>query len=323
MAEPDRPAVFVTRRLPEAVERRLQRTYRVIPNPEDRPLGPEELVARSQDADAVICTVADRFNAEIISRLGPRVRVLAAFSVGTDHIDLEAARARGIVVTNTPDVVTEATAEIALLLLLGAARRAPEGDRLVRSGQWSGWAPTQLLGRQLTGKRLGIVGMGRIGQAFATRARGLGVQLHYTDRFRLPAEREQGAVFHPELEDLLRVSELLSLHAPALPETRHLLNARTLALLPQGAIVVNSARGDLVDDEALIAALRSGRVGAAGLDVFQGEPALHPGYRELPNTFLLPHLGTATLETREAMGFRALDNVDAVLAGRPPRDRVG
>jgi lactate dehydrogenase-like 2-hydroxyacid dehydrogenase len=309
--------------MPEAVERRAQRDYRVILNPEDRPLGPDELIARSRDADAVICTVADRFGADVIAQLAPRVRVLASYSVGTDHIDVAAASARGIVVTNTPDVVTEATAEIALLLLLGAARRAAEGEQLIRSGRWNGWAPTLLLGRQLTGKRLGIVGMGRIGQAFATRARGLGVQLHYTDRLRVSTEREQGAIFHPDLESLLRVSELLSLHAPAMPETRHLLNARTLAFLPRGAIVVNSARGDLVDDEALIAALRSGQVGAAGLDVFQGEPALHPGYRELPNTFLLPHLGTATQETREAMGFRALDNVDAVLAGRPPPDRVG
>jgi lactate dehydrogenase-like 2-hydroxyacid dehydrogenase len=321
MAEPQH-TVFLTRRLPEAVERRAQRDYRAILNAEDRPLVPEELVQRSQDADAVVCTVADRFGPEIISRLGPRVRVLAAFSVGTDHIDLAAARARGIVVTNTPDVVTEATAEIALLLLLGAARRAVEGERLVRSGQWGGWAPTLLLGRQLTGKRLGIVGMGRIGQAFARMARGFGVQIHYTDQARLPGERELGAVFHPQLEPLLHVSELLSLHAPSTPETRHLLNERTLALLPRGAIVVNAARGDLVEDEALISALRSGQVGAAGLDVFQGEPKLHPGYRDLPNTFLLPHLGTATQETREAMGFRALDNLDAVLAGREAPDRV-
>jgi lactate dehydrogenase-like 2-hydroxyacid dehydrogenase len=225
-------------------------------------------------------------------------------------------------VSNTPEVVTEATAELAMLLLLGAARRAHEGEAMLRSGAWRGWAPTLLLGRQLRGKRLGIVGMGRIGQVFARMARGFGVEIHYTDQARLPPEREQGAVFHPDLEGLLRVSELLSLHAPATPQTRNLLQARTLVLLPRGAIVVNSARGDLVDDDALIDALRSGQVGAAGLDVYQGEPALDPRYRELTNTFLLPHLGTATLETREAMGFRALDNVDAVLAGREPPDRV-
>jgi len=178
------------------------------------------------------------------------------------------------------------------------------------------------MGHQLTGKRLGIVGLGRIGQAVARRARGFGVEIHYTDQRRLPPEKEEGAIFHPTVEELLPLSQLLSLHAPSTPETKHLLDARRLALLPRGAIVVNSARGDLVDDEALIAALRSGQVGAAGLDVFQGEPAINPGYRSLPNTFLLPHMGSATIETREAMGFRALDNVDAVLSGRPAPDRV-
>ena len=315
-------AVLFTRRLPEAVERRAARDYRLVPNPEDRSLTADELVARSQDVDAVVCTVADRMNAAVLSRLPARVRIVASFGVGTDHLDLAAARARGLVVTNTPEVLTDATAEIALLLLLGAARRAYEGQALLRSGGWTGWGPTHLMGRQLSGKRLGIVGMGRIGQAMARRARGFGVEIHYTDQRRLAPLREEGAIFHPSVEELLPLSELLSLHAPSTPETRHLLDARRLALLPRGAIVVNTARGDLVDDEALIAALRSGQVGAAGLDVFQGEPALHPGYRSLENTFLLPHMGSATIETREAMGFRALDNVDAVLSGRPASDRV-
>jgi lactate dehydrogenase-like 2-hydroxyacid dehydrogenase len=315
-------SVLFTRRLPEAVERRAARDYRLVANPEDRPLGAEEIVARSQDVDAVVCTVADKMNASVLGRLPARIRIVASFGVGTDHLDLVAARSRGLVVTNTPEVLTDATAEIALLLLLGAARRATEGQALLRSGGWTGWGPTHLMGRQLSGKRLGIVGMGRIGQAMARRARGFGVEIHYTDQRRLPSEREEGAVFHPTVEELLPLSELLSLHAPSTPETRHLLDARRLALLPRGAIVVNTARGDLVDDEALIAALRSGQVGAAGLDVFQGEPALHPGYRSLENTFLLPHMGSATIETREAMGFRALDNVDAVLSGRPAPDSV-
>jgi lactate dehydrogenase-like 2-hydroxyacid dehydrogenase len=314
--------IFFTRKFPPAVEERAAQRYRTVLNLEDRPLAAPELVARSQDANAVVCTVSDRFDAAVVQALGPRVKIIAAFSVGTDHVDLPAARARGIRVSNTPEVVTEATAELAMLLLLGAARRAHEGEALVRSATWRGWAPTLLLGRQLRGKRLGIVGMGRIGQVVARMARGFGVEIHYTDQARLPPEREQGAEFHPDLESLLRISELLSLHAPATPQTRKLLQARTLALLPRGAIVVNSARGDLVDDDALIDALRSGQVGAAGLDVYQGEPALDARYRELPNTFLLPHLGTATLETREAMGFRALDNVDAVLEGREPPDRV-
>jgi len=315
-------AVLFTRRLPEAVERRAARDYRLIANPEDRPLSSDEIVSRSQEADAIVCCVADKMSAAVFTRLPSRVRVVASFGVGTEHLDLAAAKARGVVVTNTPEVLTDATAEIALLLLLGAARRAYEGQDMLRSGRWTGWTPTQLMGHQLSGKRLGIVGMGRIGQAMARRARGFGVEIHYTDQVRLRPEKEEGAIFHPTIEELLPLSQLLSVHAPATPETRHLLDARRLALLPRGAIVVNTARGDLVDDEALIAALRSGQVGAAGLDVFQGEPAVHPGYRSLENTFLLPHMGSATIETREAMGFRALDNVDAVLAGRPARDPV-
>jgi lactate dehydrogenase-like 2-hydroxyacid dehydrogenase len=315
-------AILLTRKLPDAVERRAGRDYRVIANPDDRPLSADEIVARSQDTDAILCCVADKMTAAVVSRLPARVRIVASFGVGTDHLDLAAAKARGIVVTNTPEVLTDATAEIALLLLLGAARRAYEGQAMLREGRWTGWTPTQLMGHQLSGKRLGIVGMGRIGQAMARRARGFGVEIHYTDQQRLPAEREEGAIFHPTVEELLPLSQLLSIHAPSTPETRHLLDSRRLALLPRGAIVVNTARGDLVDDEALIAALRSGQVGAAGLDVFQGEPNLNAAYRSLDNTFLLPHMGSATIETREAMGFRALDNVDAVLSGRPARDRV-
>jgi lactate dehydrogenase-like 2-hydroxyacid dehydrogenase len=315
-------AVLFTRRLPDAVERRAARDYRLIANPEDRPLSAEEIVSRSQYADAIVCCVADRMTAAVFSRLPARVRIVASFGVGTEHLDLAAAKARGVVVTNTPEVLTDATAEVALLLLLGAARRANEGQEMLRSGRWTGWTPTQLMGHQLSGKRLGIVGMGRIGQAMARRARGFGVEIHYTDQRRLPPEKEEGAVFHPTVEELLPLSQLLSVHAPSTPETRHLLDARRLALLPRGAIVVNTARGDLVDDEALIAALRSGQVGAAGLDVFQDEPAVHPGYRTLENTFVLPHMGSATIETREAMGFRALDNVDAVLSGGTAGDRV-
>src|SRR5215471_15651410 len=315
-------AVLFTRKLPEAVERRAARDYRLIANTDDRSLSAEEIVSRSADVDAVVCCVADKMTAAVFSRLPARVRIVASFGVGTDHLDLAAAKARGVVVTNTPEVLTDATAEAAILLLLGAARRAYEGQSLLRSGGWTGWTPTQLMGHQLNGKRLGIVGLGRIGRAVARRARGFGVEIHYTDQHRLPPQQEEGAIFHSSVEELLPLSELLTLHAPSTPETRQLLDARRLALLPRGAIVVNSARGDLVDDEALIAALKSGQVGAAGLDVFRGEPALHPGYRSLPNTFLLPHMGSATIETREAMGFRALDNVDAVLAGKPARDRV-
>jgi lactate dehydrogenase-like 2-hydroxyacid dehydrogenase len=315
-------SVLLTRRLTDAVEERVAKSYRGVFNPEDRPLLDDALVERGADAEAILCCVTDRFSRELLLRLGPKLRVLASVSVGTDHIDLAAARERGLRVTNTPDVVTEATADIALLLLLGAARRASEGEALVRSGGWTGWAPNQLLGRGFAGKRLGIVGMGRIGRAFAERVRPLGVEIHYCNRARLPLTLEEGAHFHRTLESLLAVSDFLSLHAPASADTRRMMNSRTLGLLPRGAVLVNSARGDLVDDEALLSALKSGHLFAAGLDVYTGEPALHPGYRTLPNVFLLPHLGTATQETRTAMGFRALDNVDAVLGGREPPDAV-
>lgn len=224
--------------------------------------------------------------------------------------------------TNTPGVLTDATAEVAMLLMLGAARRASEGERMIRSGTWSGWAPTQLLGLQLSGRRLGIFGMGRIGQAVARRARAFGMTIHYAGRRRLPPEEEQGALYHADVDDFLAHCDVLSLHCPATPETYHWLNAARIARLPDGAVVVNTARGSVIDDAALIDALRSGKVEAAGLDVFENEPALDPRYRDLSNTFLLPHLGSATVETRNAMGFKALDNLDAFFAGREPPDRV-
>lgn len=317
-----RPVLLVTRRLPDAVQARAAADYDARLNADDRPYDSDGLVAAAAGADAILCCGGDKLTAETLARLPSGVRAVATFSVGTDHIDLEAARRRGLVVTNTPDVLTDATADVALLLMLGAARRASEGERMVRAGAWTGWTPTQLLGTHLGGKRLGILGMGRIGQAVARRARAFGMTIHYTNRSRLSPEREEGATFHPDAHELLTVSDVLSLHFPATQETRHWLNAERLALLPAGAIVVNTARGTVVDDEALIAALASGRLAAAGLDVFENEPNLHPGYRDLPNTFLLPHMGSATRETRDAMGFRALDNLDAYFAGREPADRV-
>jgi lactate dehydrogenase-like 2-hydroxyacid dehydrogenase len=313
------PILLVTRHPPDAV---AARDYDARPTPEGQVLSADEIVMRAQDADAVLCFAGDRMGAETIARLPDSVRIIATFSVGTDHIDLEAAKARGIAVTNTPDVLTEATADIALLLILGAARRASEGDRMIRAGAWTGWQPTQLLGAHLAGRRLGIIGMGRIGRAVASRARAFGMEIHYSNRNRLPEDLEAGACFHPDPEEMLGVCDVLSLHFPSSPDTYHWLNAARIDRLPQGAIVVNTARGTVVDDEALIAALRSGRLMAAGLDVFENEPNLHPGYRELSNSFLLPHLGSATVETRNAMGFRALDNLDAFFAGKAPPDRV-
>ncbi len=322
----DKPVLLISRRLPEPVQARAARDWDARLNTEDRPHSSAELVeaATACDADALLVTPTDRLTAEVIAALPARVRAIATFSVGYDHIDLAAARARGLVVTNTPDVVTEATADIALLCLLGAARRAWEGETLVRDGRWTGWTPTQLLGIHPGGKRLGILGMGRIGMAVARRAAGFGMRLHYTKRTRLSAAEEQalGLVWHDTAESLLAVSDFLSVHMPGSAENRHFLNAERLALLPPGAVVVNTARGTVIDDDALIDALRGGRVAAAGLDVYDGEPALNPGYLALPNTFLLPHLGTATLETRTAMGMRALDNLDAVFRGGPAPDRV-
>ncbi|KAA0583400.1 D-glycerate dehydrogenase [Azospirillum sp. B21] len=319
-----RPVVLLTRRLPDAVEARASRDYRAVLNPEDRAFSGTEIAARAAEAgaDAVLCCAGDRLDAAAIAALPKRVRVLATFSVGTDHINLEAARARGLTVTNTPDVLTDATADIALLLLLGAARRASEGERMIRANAWTGWTPTQLMGTHVGAKRLGIVGMGRIGQAVAARARAFGMAIHYSNRRRLPPELELGATYHADPEEMLAVCDVLSLHFPATAETRHWLNAERIGRLPPGAILVNTARGSVVDDEAVIAALKEGRLAAAGLDVFDNEPNLHPGYRDLSNAFLLPHLGSATVETRNAMGFKALDNIDAVMAGRPAPDRV-
>ncbi len=312
----ERRRLLITRRLTEAVEARARRDYDVVLNEDDHVMSAAELKDALTDVDAALICITEKFDGDLIAALPERFKVVSTFSVGTDHIDLEAARARGLRVGYAPHGVTIATAEIAMLLILGAARRAPEGERLVRSGNWQGWEPRQLLGRRLDGKRLGIFGLGKIGQALAQRARGFDMEIHYHNRRRLPEVEERGAIYHDTFEGLLEVSDVLSLNAPSTPETRNIINRETIARLPQGAIIVNTARGDLIDDEALIAALREGQVAYAGLDVYAGEPKIHPAYRELENVFLLPHLGSATIEARDQMGFEALDNIDAVFAGR-------
>jgi lactate dehydrogenase-like 2-hydroxyacid dehydrogenase len=317
-----RPTVLVTRKLPDAVTARLHRDYDARLNPDDHLYDGEEILRRAEAADALLVCPTDRMTADLLARLPASVRAIATFSVGHEHIDLAAARRRGLVVTNTPDVLTDATADIAILLMLGAARRAHEGERMIREGTWRSWGPTYMLGLHMTGKRLGILGMGRIGQAVAKRARAFDMIIHYANRTRLPPARENGALFHADAEEMLPHCDFLSINCPATPETHHFVNARRIAKLPDGAIVVNTARGGIVDDEALIAALESGKLAAAGLDVYEGEPDIHPGYRTLPNTFLLPHFGSATIETRNAMGFKCLDNLDTFFAGREPPDRV-
>lgn len=324
-----RPVLLVTRKLPDAIEARAVRDYDARLNPHDEPWSTDgaEIARRAAaiGAAGILAAAGDRLDAACIAALPAGVRIIATFSVGTDHIDLAAAKARGIVVTNTPEVLSFATAETAFTLLLMAARRAGEGERMVRAGRWQGWAPTQLLGVTLEGKALGILGFGRIGREVAKMARGFAMKVHYRDIARLPPELEQGAVWHDSDESFLGSIDMLSMHVPGGEGTRHWLNAERLSLMKRGAIVVNSGRGPSVDDAALIAALTSGHIRAAGLDVYDGEPKVNPGYFGLENVALLPHLGSATEETRRAMGERCLENLDAVLlrgAGTAPHQVV-
>ncbi|MDA0704198.1 MAG: D-glycerate dehydrogenase [Proteobacteria bacterium] len=318
----ERPRILVTRKITDPAEARLQDLFDARLNPEDRTYSADDLIALADGMDGLLVAAGDPINAKVIAALADSVRIIATLSVGHEHIDLDAARARGIPVTTTPGVLDNATAEMAMMLMLCAARRANEGFRLVREDRWKGWTPTMLLGTEVTGKRLGIVGMGRIGQAVARMAKGFSMAVHYHNRSRLTPELENGSIFHEEVDSLLAVSDFLSLNCPLTPETTGFLNAEKIAKLPDGAVVVNTARGAVVDDDALIAALRSGKLGAAGLDVFTGEPAANPAYRGLDNVFVMPHLGSATHEARDAMGFKCAENLLAVFEGREPPDRV-
>ena len=291
-------------------------------NPDDVPHDTEKLIELAQDCDALLVCATDRFSADVISALPEELKAIATFSVGYEHIDITAASARNIIVTNTPGVLNAATADLAMMLMLGAARRASEGEAMIREDRWEAWTPTGMLGTDISGKRLGIFGMGGIGRAVAARARGFDMEVHYHNRNRLAPESEYGALYQETPDTLLQVSQILSLHAPLTPETHHFLTKERIAQLPDGAIVINTARGDLVVDEDLIGALKSGKLAAAGLDVYPGEPNIHPEYRSLRNTFLLPHMGTSTVETRDAMGYCALDNLDAVFAGKSPPNAV-
>lgn len=323
-----KPALLLTRRLPEAIEARAARDYDAQLNSGDEAWSRDgaEIARRAGQAGAagILCAAGDPMGAATIQALPDSVKIIATFSVGTDHIDIAAARARGIIVANTPEVLSFATAECAFTLMLMAARRAGEGERMVRAGKWEGWAPTQLMGVTLEGKRLGIAGFGRIGRELAAMARGFRMEIHYRDLRRAPAELEQGATFHDDDRGFLSAIDILSMHMPGGDATRKWLNAERLGWMRQGAVVVNTGRGGSVDDAALVAALQSGHIRAAGLDVYDGEPKIFPGYLGLENVALLPHLGSATIETRDAMGQRALDNLDAVLLhGMAAPDSVG
>ena len=314
--------LWITRKLSANTEQRAARDYDVVLNPADTISSADDIVRMSAEVDAILPCHSEHFDAATVARLNPRVKIIANHSVGVDHCDLDALRNQGICVTNTPDVLSDATAEIAMLLLLGAARRAAEGDSLVRTGQWNSWSPSFMVGTQVTGKRLGIIGMGRVGQVMARRAAGFDMQVHYYNRKRLPAELENGATYHESVESLLPVSDFLSLHCPATDQTKGLINDAALAQLPDGAILVNTARGALIDEAALLNAVESGKLAAAGLDCFVTEPGGNPAFAKHQNIMMLPHIGSATFETRDAMGFRALDNLDAFFAGTEPRDRL-
>jgi len=316
-----KPKILITRRWPEAVEARLAARYDVTLNETDTPLTLDQLRAAMTEYDALCPTVSDKVPAEVLSAPGARVRIIANYGAGYEHIDLDAAEGAGLIVTNTPDVLTDATAELALLLMLMAARRAGEGERELRAGDWTGWRPTHLLGQSLAGKTLGLVGYGRIARATAERARAaLGMRIAYHSRRR--AEDEGNAVYCDTLESLAGASDVLSLHTPGGPQTHHLVDADLLKRMKPSAILINTARGSVVNEDDLARALTEGVIAGAGLDVYQGEPTVNPALLAAPNLVLLPHLGSATLETRTAMGMRVADNLDRFFDGEPLLDRV-
>jgi lactate dehydrogenase-like 2-hydroxyacid dehydrogenase len=321
----ERPSVVVTRRLPSQVEEELNRDFEVRLNRDDRPLGPAGLQDALRTADALLCTVTDRLTAEVLSAEPLRARLLANFGVGFNHIDTAAAKARGLAVSNTPDVLTDATADLAMTLLLMVSRRAGEGERHVRCGAWTGWRPTHMMGTQVSGKVLGLVGMGRIARAVAQRAHlGFGMRIIFHDPY--PPTPAQAAALGAEpresLEQVLEEADFVSLHCPAMPETRHLMNRESLARMRRSAFLINTARGDVVDETALVEALSDGTIAGAGLDVYEREPQVSPALLTMENVVLLPHLGSATTETRVAMGQRALENLRLFFSGAPLRDRV-
>jgi glyoxylate reductase len=321
---PSRPKVVVTRKLPEATEARMAELFEVIPNTTDAPMNRDALAAAMADTDVLVPTVTDRIDAALIEGAGERLQLIANYGAGYGHIDLAAARARGITVTNTPGVLTEDTADMTMALILAAPRRLVEGDKLVRAGQWTGWSPTSMRGHRIGGRKLGILGMGRIGQAVAMRARAFGLQVHYHGRHRIPEvlEAQLGATFHADLDAMLAAIDILTIHCPHTAETNGLIDARRLDLLgPQGWLI-NTARGEVVDPAALVAALEGGRIAGAGLDVYVGEPAVDSRLMTLDNVVLLPHLGSATFEGREAMGAKVITNIRSWVDGHRPPDQV-
>ena len=319
-----KPLVIVTRKVPEAIEARMMELFDTRLNDDDHPMSSDELVEAVKTADVLVPTVTDRIDSRILSQANENLRLIASFGAGVDHIDLATARTRGITVTNTPGVLTEDTADMTMALILAVPRRLAEGERLVRSGDWAGWGPTSMLGHRIWGKRLGIIGMGRIGSAVARRARGFGLSVHYHNRRRVPdmLEQELEATYWESLDQMLARIDIISVNCPHTPATFHLLSARRLDLLQPHAYIVNTSRGEVIDEAALTRMLRDGRLAGAGLDVFEHEPAINPKLLELEKVVLLPHMGSATIEGRIDMGEKVLINIKTFVDGHSPPDRV-
>ena len=319
-----KPLVIVTRKLPDAIETRLMELFDTRLNADDKPLSSPQLVEAVKTADVLVPTVTDRIDSRVLSQAGPRLKLIASFGTGVDHIDLDTARQRGITVTNTPGVLTEDTADMTMALVLATARRMGEGERMVRAGKWTGWSPTAMLGGRLLGKRMGIVGMGRIGQALAGRARGFGLAIHYHNRRRLhpEIERELEATYWESLDQMLARMDIISVNCPHTPATYHLLSARRLKLLKPTAYIVNTARGEVIDENELARLVEAGQISGAGLDVFENEPAINPKLLASDRVVALPHMGSATLEGRIDMGEKVIINIKTFLDGHNPPDRV-
>ncbi|NRP90325.1 Glycerate dehydrogenase [Ensifer adhaerens] len=329
MTTKKKPKAYVTRKLPDAVETRMRELFDAELNIDDRPRTPAELAAAVRTVDVLVPTVTDRIDAALIEEAGPQMKLIASFSNGTDHIDVEAAARRGITVTNTPNVLTEDTADMTMALILAVPRRLAEGARILTDnpGEWAGWSPTWMLGRRIHGKRIGIVGMGRIGTAVARRAKAFGLSIHYHNRKRVnPAtEDELEATYWDSLDQMLARVDIVSVNCPSTPATFHLISARRLALLQPTSYIVNTARGDVIDETALIKILREGKIAGAGLDVFENEPAVSPKLVKLANegkVVILPHMSSATLEGRIDMGDKVIINIRAFIDGHRPPNRV-
>ncbi|MDH3658838.1 MAG: D-glycerate dehydrogenase [Alphaproteobacteria bacterium] len=320
----NRPLVIVTRKLPETIETRMMELFDTRLNDSDRPMSKAELIDAVKTAEVLVPTLTDRIDASVLAHAGPELKLIANYGTGVDHIDIEAAYARGITVTNTPGVLTDDTADMTMALILGVARRLVEGERLARSGEWDGWSPTGMLGHRITGKRLGILGMGRIGTAVARRSRGFGLSIHYHNRRRVheSIENELEATYWESLDQMLARMDIISVNCPHTPATFHLLSARRLKLLRPEAIVINTSRGEVIDEAALTRMLRAKEIAGAGLDVFEHEPAINPKLRELDNVVLLPHMSSATIEGRLDMGEKVVINIKTFADGHRPPDRV-